>query len=125
MKLNVFIVIKEIFVLCIALLFAACGSGNKLHEHDNELAKLSLDAFAEVKGQVHREKMDEVGLYEVVNGAETLISKTRVGKNGWYGFAIEPARPGFYTVGGEKTSERIRVYLEAGDRAEVNILEDT
>ena len=40
MKLNVFIVIKEIFVLCIALLFAACGSGNKLHEHDNELAKL-------------------------------------------------------------------------------------
>lgn len=125
MKLNVFIVIKEIFVLCIALLFAACGSGNKLHEHDNELAKLSLDAFAEVKGQVHREKMDEVGLYEVVDGAETLISKTRVGKNGWYGFAIEPARPGFYTVGGEKTSERIRVYLEAGDWAEVNILEDT
>ena len=46
MKLNVFIVIKEIFVLCIALLFAACGSGNKFHEHDNELAKLSLDAFA-------------------------------------------------------------------------------
>lgn len=43
MKLNVFIVIKEIFVLCIALLFAACGSGNKFHEHDNELAKLSLD----------------------------------------------------------------------------------
>ena len=38
MKLNVFIVIKEIFVLCIALLFAACGSGNKFHEHDNELA---------------------------------------------------------------------------------------
>ena len=88
MKLNVFIVIKEIFVLCIALLFAACGSGNKFHEHDNELAKLSLDAFAEVKGQVHREKMDEVGLYEVVDGAETLISKTRVGKNGWYGFGF-------------------------------------
>lgn len=41
------------------------------------------------------------------------------------GFAIELTRPGFYTVGGEKTSERIRIYLEAGDRAEVNILEDT
>lgn len=61
MKLNVFIVIKEIFVLCIALLFAACGSGNKLHEHDNELAKLSLDAFAEVRDRCIGKKWTRLG----------------------------------------------------------------
>lgn len=81
--------------------------------------------FAEVKGLVSRDKMQEIGLYEAVDGGETLISKTRVGANGWYGFAVEVATPGFYTVGGEKTSERIRVYLEAGMNAEVNILEDS
>lgn len=100
--------------------------GTKLREGIREIIYVEkIDTFAEVRGQVHREKMDEVGLYEVEDGAETLISKTRVGKNGGYGFAIELTRPGFYTVGGEKTSERIRIYLEAGDRAEVNILEDT
>lgn len=109
-----------------------CGN-NGLGRQGKELISIKdkhskskeLNVFAGVKGLVSRDKMQEVGLYEVVDGGEALISKTRVGKNGWYGFAVEISAPGFYTVGGEKTSERIRIYLEAGTNAEVNILEDT
>ena len=108
-----------------------CGN-NGLGRQGKELISIKdkhskskeLNVFAGVKGLVSRDKMQEVGLYEVVDGGEALISKTRVGKNGWYGFAVEISVPGFYTVGGEKTSERIRIYLEAGTNAEVNILED-
>lgn len=85
----------------------------------------TADALAKVKGQVFRYKMKEVGLYEVVDGSESLIGKTQVGPNGWYGFLFEPTRPGYYTVGSEKPEDRIRIYLEGGQAAEVNILEDS
>ena len=117
---------------CCFFCMEVCGN-NGLGRQGKELISIKdkhskskeLNVFAGVKGLVSRDKMQEVGLYEVVDGGEALISKTRVGKNGWYGFAVEISAPGFYTVGGEKTSERIRIYLEAGTNAEVNILEDT
>ena len=92
---------------------------------EKRAATKKTSVFAEVRGQVLRDKMHEVGLYEVVDGAELLIGRTDVGPNGWFGFLFEPTRPGYYTVGGEKTEDRIRIYLEAGQAAEVNILEDS
>jgi len=118
---------KRIGVL-LALLWCCVVSCPEIWAGEKGKRRIQLreeSVFAEVKGLVSRDKMQEVGLYEAVDGGETLISKTRVGANGWYGFAVEVATPGFYTVGGEKTSERIRIYLEAGMNAEVNILEDT
>lgn len=120
-------------ILCFCFLCAEVCGNNRSERADQELISIrdrrskskELNVFAEVKGLVSRDKMQEVGLYEVVDGGETLISKTRVGKNGWYGFSVEVTDPGFYTVGGEKTSDRIRIYLEAGMNAAVNILEDT
>ena len=92
---------------------------------EKRTATKKTGVFAEVRGQVLRYKMEEVGLYEVVDGAELLIGKTEVGPNGWYGFLFEPTRPGYYTVGSDRTEDRIRIYLEAGQAAEVNILEDS
>lgn len=120
-------------ILCLCFLCVEVYGNNGLGRQDQESISIrdrrskskKLNVFAEVKGLVSRDKMQEVGLYEAVDGGETLISKTRVGRNGWYGFAVEISTPGFYTVGGEKTSDRIRVYLEAGTNVEVNILEDT
>ena len=78
-----------------------------------------------VSGCVTRDKMTEVRLYEVVDGKEILLSTTRVGKDGLYGFSFQPSHAGFYTVGGEQALDRIRLYLKPGDRSEVDIPEDT
>lgn len=82
-------------------------------------------AYAGIKGKVSRDKMEEVRLYEVVDGKECLLSTTQVGKDGLYGFSFQPSYTGFYTVGGEKPLDRIRLYLKPGDRAEMNILQDS
>ena len=69
--------------------------------------------------------MDEVHLYKVEDGKESLIATSKVSRDGWYGFTFQPERKGFYTVGGEKGLDRIRLYMKPGDRGEVNFPEDT
>lgn len=81
--------------------------------------------YVELKGKVTKDKMENVNLYEVVDGKERLVATTHISEDGHYGFSFQPAYQGFYTVGGEKILDRVRLYLEPGDRAEVNILEDT
>ena len=81
--------------------------------------------YVELKGKVAKEKRENVNLYEVVDGKERLVATTHISEDGHYGFSFQPAYQGFYTVGGEKILDRVRLYLEPGDRAEVNILEDT
>ena len=81
--------------------------------------------YAGIRGKVTREKMDEVHLYKVEDGKESLIATSKVSRDGWYGFTFQPERKGFYTVGGEKGLDRIRLYMKPGDRGEVNFPEDT
>lgn len=81
--------------------------------------------YAEIRGRVEKDKMEEVNLFKVEDGAVVMIAKTDVGKDGLYGFSFVPADSGYYLVGGLKELERIRIYLKPGDRAEVNILEDS
>lgn len=97
--------------------------GEFFDKHQGELNDRT--AYAEIKGKVSRDNMEEVRLYEVVDGKECLLSTTRIGKEGWYGFSFQPSYSGFYTVGGEKPLDRIRLYLKPGDRAEMNILQDS
>ncbi len=81
--------------------------------------------YAEVRGRVEKDKMTKVNLFKVEDGITDLIATTNVGKDGFYGFSFAPADSGYYLVGGLKELERIRIYLKPGDRAEVNILEDS
>lgn len=111
---NIWIIYLLLF--CLVPVFAE--GGNKKKQKEQKI-------FAEIKGQVTRYKMNKVGLYEVIDGTELLIGETQVGPTGHYGFSFEPSRSGYYTVGGEKSTDRIRIYLKAGQAAEVNILEDT
>lgn len=81
--------------------------------------------YAEVKGRVTRRHLEKINLYEVVDGKEHLISTTELGKDGYYGFAFQPAYAGFYVVGGKESKEKMRLYLKPGDSAELNFTEDS
>ena len=81
--------------------------------------------YAGICGKVTRERMDEVHLYKVEDGKESLIATSKVSRDGWYGFTFQPERKGFYTVGGKESLNRIRLYMKPGDRGEVNFPEDT
>ena len=68
---------------CCFFCMEVCGN-NGLGRQGKELISIKdkhskskeLNVFAGVKGLVSRDKMQEVGLYEVVDGGEALISKT-------------------------------------------------
>ena len=81
--------------------------------------------YAGIRGRVTRERMNEVNLYKVEDGKECLIATSKVSRDGWYGFAFQPERKGFYTVGGKENLDRIRLYIKPGDQGEVNFPEDT
>lgn len=81
--------------------------------------------YAGIRGKVTRGRMDEVYLYKVEDGKECLIATSKVSRDGWYGFTFQPERKGFYTVGGKESLDRIRLYMQPGDRGEVNFPEDT
>jgi len=81
--------------------------------------------YAGIRGKVTRGRMDEVYLYKVVDGKECLIATSKVSRDGGYGFTFQPERKGFYTVGGKESLDRIRLYMQPGDRGEVNFPEDT
>lgn len=81
--------------------------------------------YTEVRGRVEEDKMQEVNLFKVEDGAVSVIAKTNVGKDGLYGFSFVPSDSSYYQVGGLKEFERIRIYLKPGDRAKVNFLKDS
>lgn len=97
--------------------------GEMLTRYRGELTDRT--AYAEVKGKVTKDKMKQVNLYQIVDGQERLLATSQVGKDGLYGFAFQPPYSGFYSIGGEKKLDKIRLYLKPGDRGEVNIAEDT
>lgn len=88
---------------------------------------LSLGSFAQmaqVWGTVKSEGFDdkEIRLYEIQDGKIIEISKTKLAKDGSFGFMINPPYEGFYAIGwGEFVRGKFPIYLKKGDKAEVAI----
>ncbi|MDR0866141.1 MAG: TlpA family protein disulfide reductase [Candidatus Symbiothrix sp.] len=78
--------------------------------------------YAEIRGRVQLENSVEVKLFAVENGAVQLMSTTQTGPNGSYGFLFVPATGGFYTM--EINRREFLLYLQAGDKANLDILND-
>lgn len=83
----------------------------------------SYAQVAQISGIAQKDKLEEIRLYQVENGTLKEIARTQIATDGYYGFLFDPAVAGYYVIGDEKANQH-RLYIQPGDKAELNIWEE-
>ncbi|WP_316794119.1 TlpA disulfide reductase family protein [Pedobacter frigoris] len=99
---------KKLIVVLTGLLFSLCASAQ----------------MTQIWGTVKSEGFDDkdITLYEIQDGETREITKTKLAKDGSFGFMFNPAKEGFYAIGwGEFIRGQFPIYLKRGDKAQVAI----
>ncbi|MBB2151379.1 TlpA family protein disulfide reductase [Pedobacter gandavensis] len=99
---------KKITLIITGLLFSLCSSAQ----------------MAQIWGTVKSDGFDDkdITLYAIKNGETEEITKTRLAKDGSFGFLFNPEKEGMYAIGwGEFIRGKYPVYLKKGDKAQVAI----
>ena len=73
--------------------------------------------YTTIQGKADTSAWEKVTLYQTVDGKIQECAATQVGKDGSFGFVLQPEQPGFYAIGDERMN--FILYLKGGE--EVNI----
>jgi len=107
-QINKYQLMKKITLCFLFVLFNLCVSAQ----------------MTQVWGTVKSEGFDDkdITLYEIKDGEIKEITKTKLAKDGSFGFMFNPAQEGFYAVGwGEFIRGQSPIYLKKGDKVNIAI----
>ncbi len=76
--------------------------------------------YTKIKGFVKDERLKEIYLYAVKDGATDAYASSAIAEDGSFGFLFCPSEPGFYTIGNKQMD--FVVYVKGGDEINIDVL---